>query len=1105
MLVVDFSRSLFFDKFPRIYKHMYLSGTMSASSERCPFCSQTFKSLGHHLPRCKARNGQGYKHLLRSSSGSQPCPSCKKVFKRLDLHLRASYSCGMSSSQERVDKSVPDNVLQPQTHSESSAAAKHKRKLSSPSRVSTNVLNPLQLPDIKDSGSWAEVNTTIRENLGIDYLLFEDPDELHDTLVSRMYSVLLEKLGDRPLARHHRHRRHDRQLRKFRDLKNEARRAFRTAKRNNEPASVITALSRSFHILIKQHSRARKASLKAHQMKDAQSATAAIKRDFWRYTNQLLRESSESVKPHFTSIKAFDYFQGVYTSKQEADFHQPKWLPNVTLQGDPPDHPAEPVSIDEVRGCIRRSRAKSAPSPIDQISYLILKMCPSLHPLLVHLYNLVLQTRVIPQGWRQAVFKLIPKAQATDDPSNPKNFRPIALTSCIGKIFSLLIKHRLDEHMIGNGLLDTSVQKAFQTKIPGCEEHQFKLHSVLQDANSNARSLTIAWIDLENAYGSVPHKLIAFALNHYQVNPYLVELVCNLYTNLTASVLTPSWATASFAMEVGVFQGDPLSVSIFNVVINTLVDPLVQHCFNLGYRFSSSNMCLNLLQYADDTCLLARDPRSCQRMLNVMEEWLTWSGMRAKPSKCQAVALKSRTNADNRVYDPQLVLGSSLIPFLGNTTTNFLGMPLSPTLNTTHCREIISTKVQGMMQKIDCAPLSSKYKLLIYRRALPAKVGWILKITHTSPSFVSRTLESCCTRLLKKWLRMPRCANPNSLYLSATSGGLALPSISAMYTSLQATKLAALSKSCDPIVCELASRHIAKNQHHRPAKTVHTVMCHHPMSSKSQAKAVVKRMVDEFENAARCESMSNLEVQGRFRRQGCTGSTTLDYWSKAVWALPSNIMSFALNAAQDTLPHNSNLVRWKRNVSPQCRLCGQLQTLRHVLNACPVALKERRYDARHNAVLAELARFISCYLSHCDWGKNYNITVDLPTEEYRPPHHLCPTNLKPDLVIWNDAKRAVFLIELTCPFEENFVDAAIRKDTRYHDLANTVRSDGVQCTVWPVQVRSRGMVDRDSFMNLLLFLGSSGSAIASLFCDLSSIALRESHSIWCSRNCPSDS
>ena len=42
-------------------------------------------------------------------------------------------------------------------------------------------------------------------------------------------------------------------------------------------------------------------------------------------------------------------------------------------------------------------------------------------------------------------------------------------------------------------------------------------------------------------------------------------------------------------------------------------------------------------------------------------------------------------------------------------------------------------------------------------------------------------------------------------------------------------------------------------------------------------------------------------------------------------------------------------------------------------------------------------------------------------------------------------------------------------------------------------------------MNLLLFLIFAGSAIAGLFCDLSSIALKESYSIWCSRNGPIDS
>ena len=60
----------------------------------------------------------------------------------------------------------------------------------------------------------------------------------------------------------------------------------------------------------------------------------------------------------------------------------------------------------------------------------------------------------------------------------------------------------------------------------------------------------------------------------------------------------------------------------------------------------------------------------------------------------------------------------------------------------------------------------------------------------------------------------------------------------------------------------------------------------------------------------------------------------------------SEDMKFTLNSATDTLPHNSNLVRWYRGtLSNACKLCGQKQTLVyiHILNNCDVALKLRRY------------------------------------------------------------------------------------------------------------------------------------------------------------------
>ena len=105
-------------------------------------------------------------------------------------------------------------------HSESSAAAKYKPI--SPTESPVNIPNPLQLPDLKDSESWFEVNATFRQVLSLDLLLIKDPDKLHNMLVSTIYSVLHGKFEDRAFHHHHKHRRHDCQLKRFRNLKNDA-------------------------------------------------------------------------------------------------------------------------------------------------------------------------------------------------------------------------------------------------------------------------------------------------------------------------------------------------------------------------------------------------------------------------------------------------------------------------------------------------------------------------------------------------------------------------------------------------------------------------------------------------------------------------------------------------------------------------------------------------------------------------------------------------------------------------------------------------------------------------------------------------------------------
>ena len=210
--------------------------------------------------------------------------------------------------------------------------------------------------------------------------------------------------------------------------------------------------------------------------------------------------------------------------------------------------------------------------------------------------------------------------------------------------------------------------------VPGCIEHYTKLAAAIKEAHARHKSLAVCWLDLTNAYGSVHHDLITFSLKHYGISDQFIAMAVNLYRGLSASIHTPSYSTPNIPINKGVFQGDPLSVIIFNTVMNTYIDTINQTFkphLNSSYSFSNSSQSLGLLQYADDTCLVSDGPASCQELLNLTDLWLEWSGMEAKIPKCQCLAIKS---GSSKVYDPNLTLGGIKLPFVGNLPVRFLGV-----------------------------------------------------------------------------------------------------------------------------------------------------------------------------------------------------------------------------------------------------------------------------------------------------------------------------------------------------------------------------------------------------------------------------------------------
>ena len=344
-----------------------------------------------------------------------------------------------------------------------------------------------------------------------------------------------------------------------------------------------------------------------------------------------------------------------------------------------------------------------------------------------------------------------------------------------------------------NHYFDTTIQKAFMPSVPGCIEHYSKLAAAINEAHARHRSLCVSWLDLANAYGSVHHDLIKFSLNHYYAPKKLTSMVGNLYSGLTATVSTQAGMTQSIPLRKGLYQGDPLSVTIFNTVMNTYLDGLKAFQKH-SYTFSNSNQLLYVLQYADDTCLVSDGPSSCRSMLHFTDKWLQWSQMKAKVSKCQAMAIEGSTG---RVYDPELHIAGGEIPFVGNSPVRFLGGTIQIPRNLTSAREAIEGKLTRLLQQVDATLVTRKQKLELFRLGVCPRLSWDLTISEFPVSWLEKTLDRITIRYLKKWAGLAKPADPARLFLLQDKGGLNLPLPSALYQKLQVSKASLFITSTD--------------------------------------------------------------------------------------------------------------------------------------------------------------------------------------------------------------------------------------------------------------------------------------------------------------------
>ena len=319
----------------------------------------------------------------------------------------------------------------------------------------------------------------------------------------------------------------------------------------------------------------------------------------------------------------------------------------------------------------------------DGISHKMLKgVSKSVSKPLYILMNRSFSEGIFPDTWKLAnVIPIFKKG----DKSQPSNYRPVALLSCIGKL-----QERIVFKNLYNFLLDNNLLYKYQSGFLPHHSTVFQLidifHNICQAFDNNMFSC-IVFCDVSKAFDSVWHKGLLFKLRQNGIEGKLLEWLNSYLSQRKQKVGLKSCFSGLKSIFAGVPQGSVLGPLLFLVYINDIA----KHLLSLTRLFADdSSLFYSAAHIADIAGIINHD---LQLLTNWAKQWL----VTFNPLKTEAV-LFTLKKLD---FLPQLVFDNIPISFVDSH--KHLGVTLSSNGQWhSHVENIVNSasKILALMRKL---------------------------------------------------------------------------------------------------------------------------------------------------------------------------------------------------------------------------------------------------------------------------------------------------------------------------------------------------------------------------------------------------------------------
>ena len=206
-------------------------------------------------------------------------------------------------------------------------------------------------------------------------------------------------------------------------------------------------------------------------------------------------------------------------------------------------------------------------------------------------------------------------------------------------------------------------------------------------------------------------------------------------------------------------------------------------------------------------------------------------------------------------------------------------------------------------------------------------------------------------------------------------------------------------------------------------------------------------------------------------------------------------------------------------------------SLSYPLGACQIALKQQRFTYRLDTVSSVLVLTLIKFLSSYVPSPNSSSGISFVKEGQKPnnvrktkvgllhsapiwkilydfqgsptvPSFLTVTTLHPDIVLYSCSIKAVIIIELTCPCEDNMPYWHDKKRENYHSLCTSIKANGWRVFFFAVEMGARDYA-AEYLLSCLHCLGFPSKLCHSTIKNMSTTCLKCSFDIWMARNCSS--